>query len=99
MIARLSPSQIKEENSKRRLLAKSFKASKANTRLIKDPNAPKKPLTGYLRFFREHYTPGVPIPEAAKEASRLWKAMSEAEKRVSSPNQIPLLTLAISTSA
>ena len=89
MIARLSPSQIKEENSKRRLLAKSFKASKANTRLIKDPNAPKKPISGYLRFFQEHYTPGVPVPEAAKEASRRWKSMSEAEKSVFLPTKTP----------
>ena len=85
LIAKLSPSQIKEENSKRRLLAKRFKASKANTRLIKDPNAPKKPLTAFLRFFMEHYTPGTAIPESSKEASRLWKSMSEAEKRVHSP--------------
>jgi len=90
MIAKLSPSQIKEENSKRRLLAKSFKASKANTRLIKDPKAPKKPLTAYLRFFKDHYMPGLPISEAAKEASRRWKSMSEAEKSVLSPNPEPI---------
>ena len=68
MIAKLSPSQIKEENSKRRLLAKSFKASKANTRLIKDPNAPKKPLTAYLRFFKEHYTPGASCFRSCKRS-------------------------------
>lgn len=85
MIAKLSPSQIKEENAKRRLLAKSFKASKANTKLIKDPNAPKKPITAYLRFFQEHYTPGVPVSEAAKESSRRWKSMSAAEKSVFPP--------------
>jgi hypothetical protein len=83
----LSPAQIKEENSKRRTLAKNFKSSKTRTRLIKDPNAPKKPLTAYLRFFTETFTPGTPVPEAAKEASQRWKSMSESDKRV-----IPQLT-------
>ena len=33
----------------------------------------------------EHYTPGAAISESSKEASRLWKSMSEAEKRVIFP--------------
>lgn len=78
----MSPTQIKEENSKRRTLAKNFRTSKARTRLIKDPNAPKKPISAYLRFFTENYTPGASVQEAAKEASQRWKSMSETEKRV-----------------
>jgi hypothetical protein len=78
----MSPSQIKEENAKRRNLKKNFKSSKARTRLIKDPHAPKKPMTAYLRFFTEHVTPGASVREAAREASQRWKSMSDDEKRV-----------------
>lgn len=78
----MSPSQIKEENAKRRILKKSFKGSTARTRLIKDPNAPKRPMTAYLRFFTEHVTPGVSVKEAAREASQRWKSMSDDEKHV-----------------
>jgi len=79
-ISRMSPTEIKEENTKRRLLAKKYK-QKTNTRIIKDPNAPKRPLSGYLRFSIENRTPGAPVAEAAKESGQRWRAMSVAEKQ------------------
>lgn len=51
-------------------------------RIIKDPNAPKKPSSAYLRYAMEHITPGIPIQQSAKESGARWKSMSEAEKRV-----------------
>jgi hypothetical protein len=77
----MSPKLIADENSKRRILAKKFKA-KANTKLLKDPRAPKRPLTGYFRFAVENFTPGTPVMESSKETAQRWKAMSEAEKSV-----------------
>jgi hypothetical protein len=82
----MSPAQIKDENSKRRILAKNFKTSKSRSKLIKDPNAPKRPMTAYLRFATENYTPGTSIQESAKESSARWKSMSDSEKRVPSPS-------------
>jgi len=78
----MTPAQIKEENSKRRVLAKKFSKSGKGIRLIKDPNAPKRPQTAYLRFATESYTPGTPISESAKQAGQRWKSMSESQKRV-----------------
>ena len=95
-MANLSPAEIKEENQKRRLLAKKFKSSSARIRLVRDPNAPKRPRTAYIRFFQEQYGPDVTtgrtIQENAKEAGARWKTMSDAEKRVLS------LSLSISAS-
>jgi hypothetical protein len=77
----MSPADIKEENSKRRLLAKKYN-QKSNTKIIKDPNAPKRPTTAYLRFALENMVPGVSIGDSAKENGQRWKLMSEADKRV-----------------
>jgi len=57
-------------------------------------NAPKKPLQGYLKFYTEKLGDGTIDPAkrpegtqfvvyASKEASRLWKTLSDAEKQVS----------------
>jgi hypothetical protein len=80
----MSPAEIKEENRKRRILASKFgnKTSAARKRLIKDPNAPKRPPGSYVRFMLEHVTPGQGLKEVAKETGSRWKALSEAEKRV-----------------
>lgn len=85
-LAKLSPAQIKEENAKRRSLKRHFKSSTKATRLIKDPNAPKKPTTAYLRFFTETYEPGAVIADAARAASRRWKTMTASDKAVPSPH-------------
>jgi len=82
-IAGLSRVQIQEENQKRRILAKKYgKTTRpANKRLIRDPKAPKRPTTGYLRFALKQLTPGVPLGQSSKASAILWKSMSDAEKR------------------
>ena len=79
----MSAHQIKEENRKRRFVAKNFKNAGAKyTRLIKDPNAPKRPLSPYVLFYMETREGDVSATVGAKEAAARWKTLSDAEKRV-----------------
>jgi len=79
----MDPKEIKEENAKRRKLAKlQPNASHKRTKLIKDPNAPKRPRSAYVRFYLENRTAGQTIAVGAREASSRWKAMSASEKKV-----------------
>jgi len=54
----------------------------------KDPNAPKKPLSGYMRFVAEKRQefatthPDLKITEISSKAGELWKAMIDSEKDV-----------------
>ncbi|TID30306.1 hypothetical protein CANINC_001093 [Pichia inconspicua] len=53
---------------------------------LKDPNAPKKPLTSYILFFNHlrstvaQANPGLTQTDIAKEVSRQWKEISEEDK-------------------
>lgn len=53
---------------------------------IKDPNAPKKPLTSYILFFNHlrstvaQANPELTQTDIAKEVSRQWKEISEEDK-------------------
>lgn len=55
----------------------------------KDPNAPKRPQTAYFQWLNENRemikkdNPGIRITEISKEAGRLWKLVSDADKSVS----------------
>jgi hypothetical protein len=88
-VASMTPQEIKIENSKRRLLAKKYN-QKTNTHIIKDPNAPKRPISAFLRFSIENRTPGAGVTEAAKEAGQRWKAMSVSDKQVC-PGRVKLM--------
>jgi len=79
-VASMTPQEIKTENTKRRLLAKKYK-QKHNTHLIKDPNAPKRPVSAFLRYANDTRVPGASVTEGAKEASQRWKALSVSDKQ------------------
>jgi hypothetical protein len=55
-------------------------------RSIKDPNAPKKPLTSYMCFCKDKRleikvsNPGLKLPQISKMLGAAWKSLSEAEK-------------------
>jgi hypothetical protein len=76
----MSPDDIAAENQKRRTLITKYKSKK--TKLIKDPNAPKRPLSGYIRYFMETRDATITPTAAASQSSARWRSMSEAEKRV-----------------
>ncbi|XP_057304585.1 high mobility group protein 20A-like isoform X2 [Hydractinia symbiolongicarpus] len=56
-------------------------------RLIKDVNAPKAPLTGYVRFLNEHREkfreqhPVMPFHEVTKILGQKWSSMAQEEKQ------------------
>jgi len=83
-VSNLSPAEIREENRIRRLLKKTSKRARpARTRLIKDPNAPKRPQSPFIKFCMEQGVLGASHPQQGlKEAGSRWRSMSDAEKRV-----------------
>jgi hypothetical protein len=82
----MSPDQIKAENSKRRALKKSgSRASPKKIRLIKDPNAPKRPRSAFNFFVQDSVTLGSGARNEMREIGRRWKALSDTDRRVSNP--------------
>jgi hypothetical protein len=88
----LSPDDIKRENTFRAAQRRAGKSRRGN---IKDPNAPRKPLSAYFSFIQairadparaasvfggETETTRQSVLAAAK-----WREMSDAEKRVRAP--------------
>jgi hypothetical protein len=85
----LTPEDIKRENSFRAAQRKAGKSRKGN---IKDPNAPKKPLSAYFMFLRRIRA----TPQAVKEifgdetdttkqsvlAAAKWRSMTDDERKV-----------------
>lgn len=61
---------------------KKFKVIARKTKL-KDPNAPKRPLTAYFRFTKcfRLKNPGLSVPELGKEAAKAWKLLGVDEKK------------------
>eukprot|EP00798_Chlamydomonas_sp_ICE-L_P007605 gene7605-758_t len=53
----------------------------------KDPNAPKKPLSGYMFFCKDNREavkekdPSLKITEIASELGRMWKLLTDEEKK------------------
>jgi hypothetical protein len=82
-VAKLSRSEIKEENRKRRILRSKYKSKSA--KIIKDPNAPKRALSAFVRFYIENKEPGVAAVQGSAHATQLWKTMSDTEKQVLAP--------------
>lgn len=85
----LTPDDIKRENLYRAAQRKAGKSRKSN---IKDPNAPKKPLSAYFMFLqRIRANPKLvqdifgEETETTKQsvlAAAKWRAMSDGERQV-----------------
>ena len=54
----------------------------------KDPNAPKKPLSGYMLWLQDNRegikrkNPGISVTEVSKKAGVMWKALASIDKKV-----------------
>lgn len=62
--------------------------NKINTKKLKDPNAPKKPITSFI-YYNKHKideykkkNPGqkINVPSLGKQSGEEWKSMSDHEK-------------------
>ena len=75
-----APSTSFEDGKKSRAKAK-------RKRLLKDVNAPKAPLTGYVRFLNEHREKfrlehsEMPFHEVTKVLGQKWSSMTQEEKQ------------------
>ena len=89
----LTPDDIKRENAFRTAQRKAGKSRKAN---MKDPNAPRKPLSAYFMFLQRIRSD----PELVKEvfgdetettkqsvlAAAKWRSMTDDERKVRTPS-------------
>ncbi|KAF9391627.1 exp1-like protein [Mortierella sp. AD011] len=77
----LSPAEFKLENSRRQALRAAGKKSLPS---LKDPNAPKRPLSSFFLFARELRESGkysaLPLRDQAKTFAEAWGKASESEK-------------------
>ena len=85
----LTPDDIKRENAFRTAQRKAGKSRKSN---IKDPNAPKKPLSAYFMFLqriranqhlvREIFGDETETTKQSVLAAAKWRSMTDAERQV-----------------
>ena len=85
----LSPEDIKRENAFRTAQRKAGKSRKGN---IKDPNAPKKPLSAYFMFLqriradpdlvREVFGDETETTKQSVLAAAKWRSMTDDERKV-----------------
>ncbi|KAG0247614.1 exp1-like protein [Mortierella polycephala] len=77
----LTPEQFKIENTRRQALRA---AGKKNLPALRDPNAPKRPLTSYFRYIQDLRKTGkyadLPLREQAPAMANDWKNVPQAEK-------------------
>ena len=88
----LSPEDIKRENAYRSAQRKAGKSRKGN---IKDPNAPKKPLSAYFMFLqrirsdpelvREVFGDETETTKQSVLAAGKWRSMTDDERKVRYP--------------
>ena len=86
----LSPADIKRENAFRTAQRRAGRSRKAN---LKDPNAPKKPLSAYFMFLawirsdefriREVFGDEKETTGQSVLAAQKWREMTDEERRVS----------------
>ncbi|KAJ7167519.1 hypothetical protein C8R46DRAFT_1163071 [Mycena filopes] len=77
----LTPDDIKRENAFRAAQRKAGKSRKSN---IKDPNAPKKPLSAYFMFLQRIRASRELVRETTRQsvlAAARWRAMTDEERR------------------
>ena len=85
----LTPDDIKRENAYRTAQRKAGKSRKGN---IKDPNAPKKPLSAYFNFIHSISSDPARVREVFGEetettrqsvlAAARWRSMTDDERKV-----------------
>jgi hypothetical protein len=85
----LTPDDIKRENAYRAAQRKAGKSRKSN---IKDPNAPKKPLSAYFMFLqriranprlvRDIFGDETETTKQSVLAAAKWRSMTDAERQV-----------------
>jgi|SRR6266850_7860035 len=85
----LSPEDIKRENTFRAAQRKAGKSRRGN---IKDPNAPKKPLSAYFMFLqrirsdsflvREVFGDETETTKQSVLAAEKWRSMTDEERKV-----------------
>ncbi|KAF9340724.1 exp1-like protein [Linnemannia elongata] len=77
----LTPEEFKIENARRQALRA---AGKRGLPSLKDPNAPKRPLSSFFRFAQDQRKEGkfasLPIKEQAKAIAESWSKAPEHEK-------------------
>lgn len=101
----LTPGDVKAENEFRTAQRKDGKSRKANMR---DPNAPKKPLSAYFMFLQKIRSSEEMVKEVFGDetgttrqsvlAAAKWRAMTDDEKKVSGddcPDTIPEILIKI----
>ena len=86
----LTPEDIKRENAFRTAQRKAGKSRKSN---IKDPNAPKKPLSAYFMFLQRIRSDPALVKEVFGDeqettkqsvlAAAKWRSMTDDERKVS----------------
>ena len=83
----LSPDSLTEDPAAAALTAKKRKAADKNK--AKDPNAPKRPVTGYLAYSKDHMhklkeqNPDMPHKALVGLVTEQWNNLPEEEKKVS----------------
>ena len=101
----LTPKDIKRENVFRTAQRKAGKSRKGN---LKDPNAPKKPLSAYFMFLqrirsdpalvREVFGDETETTKQSVLAAAKWRSMTDDERKVrTSPSHV-LLRLTLTSS-
>ncbi|KAG0274712.1 exp1-like protein [Linnemannia exigua] len=77
----LTPEEFRIENARRQALRA---AGKRGLPSLKDPNAPKRPLSSFFRYAQDQRDAGkvssLPIKDQAKALAESWKRISEQEK-------------------
>ncbi|KAG0225565.1 exp1-like protein [Actinomortierella wolfii] len=78
----MTPAEFRQENMRRTALKK---AGKKTLPLLKDPNAPKRPIGAYFRFVQDQRASGkydhLPVKEQAKAFGEAWAAAPESVKQ------------------
>jgi hypothetical protein len=92
----LTPDDIKRENAFRAAQRKAGKSRKSN---IKDPNAPKKPLSAYFMFLQRIRSDSLLVREVFGDetettkqsvlAAAKWRSMTDDERKVLIPPSHP----------
>lgn len=93
----LTPEDIKRENAYRTAQRKAGKSRKAN---MKDPNAPKKPLSAYFMFLqrirsdpelvREVFGDETETTKQSVLAAAKWRSMTDDERKVRIYTLVPV---------
>ncbi|KAG0372496.1 exp1-like protein [Mortierella sp. AD032] len=77
----LTPEEFRIENARRQALRA---AGKRGLPSLKDPNAPKRPLSSFFRYAQDQRNAGnvtsLPIKDQAKALAESWSKVSEQEK-------------------